>query len=241
MKRREPPQEEGAPAYMAQFTSLMTILLAFFIVMLTMGQEKASRYKMEGFGLIRDSSFGLKGGGLGFMSYMRAALQGHPDIARNGEESAEDRHLGYVRGEFDREQMDAEGIVHTEMQDWGNSVRIATPVVFKDDGWTPDPKSRQFLDRIGDVLYNLKGYRVTVSCYEAAGDDPPTARMTAARRALAVANYLERQKRVPRTMLHAVGYSDARYMEFADGESPTQKTVFFVRKTPLVDDRRLEF
>lgn len=234
MKKRDAPKEDGAPAYMAQFTSLMTILLAFFIVMLTMGQEKASRYNMEGFGLIRDSAFGLKGGGLGVMSYMRAALRGHPDVLRASEESPDDRHFGYVRGEFDREQMDAEGIVRTEMQDWGNSVRIATPVVFAADGWTPDPESRQFLDKIGDVLYNLKGYRVTVSCYEAAGADPQAARMTAARRALAVANYLERQKRVPRAMLRAIGYSDPRYMALAEGERPPQKTVLFVRKIPPV-------
>ncbi len=239
MNKREPPKEEGAPAYMAQFTSLMTILLAFFIVMLTMGQEQVSRYNMEGFGLIRDSAFGLKGGGLGVMSYMRAVLRGSPDIGRAVEETPDDHHLGYVRGEFDREQMDAEGIVHTEIQDWGNSVRIATPVVFPDDGWIPSPESREFLDKIGNVFYNMEGYRVTVACYEAAGADAQAARMTAARRALAVINYLERQKRVPRAMLRAVGYSAPLYMEFADGESPTQKTVFFVRKTPLIDDQRL--
>lgn len=240
MKKREPPAEEGAPAYMAQFTSLMTILLAFFIVMLTMGQEKASRYNMEGFGLIRDSAFGLRGGGLGVLNYMRAVLQGNPDIdaARRGAETPEDSHLGHVRGDFDRDQMDAEGIVHTEIQDWGHSVRVATPIAFADGGWMLSSEGRQFLDKIGDVLYNLEGYQVTVACYEAAGADPRAARMAASRRALAVVNYLERQKRVPRDMLRAVGYSDPRYMAFGD-EIPAQKTAFFVRKTPVIDDRRL--
>ncbi len=241
MKKREPPKEEGAPAYMAQFTSLMTILLAFFIVMLTMGTEKVSQYNMEGFGHIRDSAFGLRGGGLGVLPYLRMAFRGHPDVVRTREEDPEDRLLGYERGEFDRDQMDAEGIVRTELQDWGNSVRIASPVAFPDNDWVAGPESRKFIDGIGDVFYNLKGYIVTVASYQAPGDDPTGARRLAARRAMAVANYLERRKRVPRAMLRAVGYCSPRYMGLPDEEMDrTQKTVFFVRKKPLSAEVKLE-
>jgi len=50
----------GAPAYMAQYTALMTLLLAFFILLNTMQDEQESGFN-EGIGDVKNA-FGSSGG-----------------------------------------------------------------------------------------------------------------------------------------------------------------------------------
>jgi hypothetical protein len=58
--------DTGAPAYMAQYTALMTLLLAFFILLNVLSESKESGFK-DGIGQIRNA-FGQVGG-LGIFSY----------------------------------------------------------------------------------------------------------------------------------------------------------------------------
>ncbi|OVE76283.1 hypothetical protein BVX97_01570 [bacterium E08(2017)] len=227
-KARKPPEEEGAPAYMAQYTALMTILLAFFICMLTMGEEKASEFQSRGMGYIKDA-FGLKGG-LGLLNYWKAIMRKFPET-RYDEEKDKDRHLlGYQKGAFQAEQLDAEGILKMEMQDWGYSVRIKTPLTIGEKSVVLDKEARSFLDKVGGVFYNLPGYVITACCYESRNEDNEENLRKASKSAATVTAYLEGKCGIPRERLNSIGYSSSRYLGDNGNSNPDQGVVFFIRK-----------
>ncbi len=227
MRKREKPQEEGAPAYMAQYTALMTILLAFFICMLTLGDEKAAKYKKEGFGYIKDS-FGLSGG-LGLLPYWKAIMKKFPEYGEFDQDKDKDL-LGYVKGSFESEELDAEGILKVDLQNWGYRVKIPTPITFAEDDVLLSRNVLGFLDRVGGVLYNLTNHMVTACCYETRGSDDGMNQIISARRAAAITSYLKDRCGVPGDRLNYVGYSSSRYLGSSEDAEIKQGTVFFVRK-----------
>lgn len=224
MRRKE---EEGAPAYMTQFTALMTILLAFFICMLTLGQQKTAQYK-KGFGQIRNA-FGVRGG-QGLLDFWRKLRDRNPnvDVGETGEDA---RLRGFRRGDFSRTRFDRSRHVRTEIERRGSLVHIRTPVSFPEGACTLTAESRRFLDDAGGVLYGLPEYAVDVMhcCAPADGGDGET---LAARRSAAVVRYLRDHCGIADHRLRAIGYADGRYLDAAAAGGSGGLTVIAVRRMP---------
>ena len=72
-KRPDPPKEASAPSYFVQYAALWCLMLAFFVVLLSMGHQRTAEFK-SGMGMIRDA-FGLKGG-MGILAFWRKASAG---------------------------------------------------------------------------------------------------------------------------------------------------------------------
>lgn len=227
----EKPKEEGAPAYMAQYTALMTILLAFFICMLTMGQQKEAEYKRAGYGQIRDA-FSLKGG-MGILPYMRAVMGSYPHLGE-GPEIEEADSLGYRKGAFEARQLDADGITECNLAYQSRAVRLATPVMFPPGRWDLNRDARAFLHTMGRVFYNLPDTLLTVCCFQQDdGASGISSQLLAARRAATVVRYLESECDIGSERLRNLGYSHDRYLTTEDQDSTeaeAQKLVFLVQK-----------
>lgn len=226
MERRDPPPPDGAPAYMAQYTALMTILLAFFICMLTMGQQKASQYKKEGLGYIKNA-FGAKGG-LGIMPFWKTMMSGYPKVSADVE-GKDSGIQAYTKGSFASGSFDADGILRTEVQDRGYSVRIMTPITFDGENLIINKEARMFLDRTGGVFSSMEDNVVTVACYESSGQ-PERDRMIAAKRAVILVRYLQERCNVPLDRVRGIGYAHSRYLGEMDVGTKSQSVMFFIRK-----------
>lgn len=225
-KKKDPPEEDGAPAYMAQFTALMTILLAFFICMLTMGQQKASQYKKQGYGFIKNA-FGAKGG-LGLMGYWRTVQKNFPKVPESVPED-DDGMQAYVKGAFTSGAFDAEEISRTDVQNRGYSIRIITPVIFDKDSAALSIESRKYLERVGGILSNMDEHMLTVSCYQSTGN-PVKDRLIAAKRAAVVVRYLQDRCNVPPGRLRGIGYAHSKYLGDLGDNMKNQAVMFFIRK-----------
>jgi hypothetical protein len=201
---------EGAPAYMAQFTALMTIMLAFFIVLQSLGASRVSKYDAEGIGYIRDA-FGFKGGA-GLLSFMRDIMKSYPAV-RKREESGEAELLGYEKGRFEKEILDAEGITDVEILDMGYDIRIVLPAIFEDEGYQLTDRGQQMLTRLGGVLYGLTNNVFTICCMDAGASGSELAKIKSARQAYIVSRFLEERAGIPGERLNAVGCADGRYLD----------------------------
>ena len=225
MKVIRKQEEEGAPAYMAQYTALMTILLAFFITLLSMGKERVSTYKKD-FGLVKEG-FGLKGG-ISFMPFFKSVMAGHPGTYKDTDHKKGDL-LGYLKGVFEPKRFDVGEIDQTNIQSVGQIVRITTPIVFPADSANISRNAQEFLDRLGGILYNLPNHMVTASCYQSTGS-PDKDQILAARRAAAIVRYLEERCKIPAERLLAIGYANSQYLGTFKLARSDQAVLFFIKK-----------
>lgn len=222
-------QEEGAPAYMAQFTALMTLLLAFFITLLTLGSNRVSQYKKEGVGFIRDA-FGASGG-MGVMSFMKSMMKHYPEV-RKEEDKDEAELLGYEKGSFESEILDAEGISKIEVLDLGYDIRILLPPLFETSALYFRDDAVPVLGRIGGVLYGLTNHVITVCSYTREGSGQ-TGKEESAKRSYVIAKYLSENVGIPEERLNAVGAYGGRYIGVAGVELPEEGSCLVVRKRNL--------
>lgn len=221
-------QDDGAPAYMAQYTALMTIMLAFFITMQSMGANRVNKYKQEGVGFIRDA-FGLKGGGLGLLSFMRTLMRHYPEV-RKEKDKDEAELLGYEKGAFESEVFDAEGIYKIEILDVGYDVRILLPSVFENGGLYFRDDAGRMLGRLGGVLYGLTNHMITVCCYKTRAEDGGSSKVQAAKRASIITKYFSEHSGIPPERLNAVGCADGRYLEDGGKGLPDEAACLVIRR-----------
>ena len=226
VKRRK-PKAEGAPAYMAQFTALMTILLAFFICLLTVGQDRVSNYKKTGYGYIRNA-FGSKGG-VGLLPFWRSVMKRYPKVRKKKEEP-DAEFLGYMKGAFHADEFDADGISGADMEHRGSSIKIFTNIQFSGDRVALTAEAQVFLDRLAAVFVNLPDYVLTACCYSSTGGDVDKDRMLAAERAILIVRYLKDSGGVPVSRMRSAGYAHDYYLAPLDKGQTKEAVVFLVRK-----------
>ncbi len=209
--------EEGAPAYMAQYASLMTILLAFFICLQTVGAHRVSRYKKFDFGYIRDAF--SYGGGMGLLSFIKSLMPRYPHVVPS-RENPNARLLGYQKGAFEADVVDANLFLRWTLRDLDYDLRIPIPARFEADATRPDTETRRHLASIGRVLYTFSTVRITVCCRVSTGN-PDRDEALAARRALTMARFLKEAAAIDPDRLDAVGFAHAEYWE-PNGTPPTE-------------------
>ena len=226
-KKVEPPKEAGVPAYFVQYAALWCLMLAFFVVLLSMGHERTAEFK-SGMGLIRDA-FGLKGG-FGMMQYWRKSSQGYGDNNPQSSKSKEDGDIiGYFKGMLWKEGLSSVSIMQTRFDDRGISITLASPLNFDTNSAVLGRDAQLFLNRMGGVFYNLTEAVVTVECLDTQGREDARS-LLATERAVAISRYLRDECQLPGNRIEAIGYSHQKYLTALGTNQPGQVVLFSIRK-----------
>lgn len=234
-KEVKKPEEAEAPAYMVQYTSLMMLLLAFFIAMLSMVKfdDQMAGFQ-SGVGSIRNA-LGVSGG-LGVLPYIRQ-LRGNPDQVYPGMEERRQRRdeevaIGHPKDRIDKNVLYQKDFMVVDKTPQGRSIRITTPIVFSPESAILSSATRIYLDWIGSVLHSFAGSVMIIRAYSNTLGDRDKDELLAMERAVAIARYLEGQSRISRERIRAVGYSDLRYFGKFEGARPfeEQGVAFFIQK-----------
>ncbi len=226
-KLKEKP-EEGAPAYMGQFASLMTIMLAFFIALLSLGTEKAATFR-DALGSVQ-TAFGADAG-IGVLSFVKMLMPGRPAVEMDST-GDEKLFLGYTKGTFQQQRFSLDHIADTELQSLKRIVRVSTPIRFAPADTAIDSAGQVFLDRFAGMLRGMPERNVTVSCYSSTASGAAD-QVIAARRAAAVVRYLIENGGIEPERLLPMGYSEVRYLGDVAAHDPEQATLFFISSSPM--------
>ncbi len=209
----------GAPLYMGAYTALMTILLAFFIMLNSLTQTKKGGGH-EGLGAIQNA-FGVEGG-FGLFQFTFWGKGGsHAPNPADAEKNEAGVHAGLTEG--------SGGTGDTEMDAKAAKIdkyiRAKLPVEFAPFSDKLTQKSMDELKRmgIGLALFNYKIF-IRVYCGEYGEDSKDS--MLALRRAAQIMRALNWTANVPYDNMRAAGYSSIRYFssDKPDSKESTQET-----------------
>lgn len=214
-KTVEKPVEATAPAYMTMYTSLMMLLLAFFIAIMSMATSTTQRGGLQpGIGSIKNS-FGMQGG-LGLMPYIKMFKRFrsvYPETEEPEEKDEVTRDLlGHHKDTIRKDMIVSDGFLSIKTVYRGVSLRITTPVVFSRGSAVLDQPAREFLQRIGGILNSFPEGMLTTRAYTDETGRTDQDELLAAERAAAVVRYLEQQSGIAPERLSAVGCASTRYV-----------------------------
>ncbi len=226
-KSPEPPKTNEAPAYMGQFASLMTILLAFFVLMLTLGQDRVAKYK-DGVGNIRNL-IGLQGG-TGVLEFWRSLRRPPAPKVLTQDESTEDAMLvGYERGSIDTHSLDESKMQKIDFEDPKRSLRIRSAIRFERNSLRVTRETQFALDQAAALLYSAsKEYRIVAGVISLEGDAEED-RLLAARRASWLTRHLIENARIPANRIRSMGIT--RTPDKTEQEKNTE--VFFLLRKAI--------
>ena len=206
------PDEGGAPAYMGLFTSLMTVLLAFFILLVAMADtQDAGFYK--GVGAV-ENSLGITGG-FGIMPFAKVAGdRGVLGVEVDGEEtSIKDKQLIQdVTGEGGDKTTDIE---NAEEIDRGSYIRMQIPHAFEPGLSKVKEGSKlfEYLRNISVGFFNLKE-KVIIRVYAEDTKDREVNKDLAFKRAYAILKVMKKNG-MRDNQVEAVGYGFDRYFDLS--------------------------
>ena len=202
--KRPPPEKKkaaGAPAYMAQYTALMTILLAFFILMLTMGQDRVAGFK-EGIGQIKNLIEMTGGRGvLDFWQSMRKP--GLPKMLQEKEEPGANL-IGYEEKAVDQFSLDSSSINKINFIDERQTLRLRSSIRFEPGQMRMDRQTQYALDQAVATIYSMQDFHVVVCALVDTGR-PEADRLLAAQRAAWLVRHITTHAQIPRDRIRALG------------------------------------
>ncbi len=201
VKMPEKKAPAGAPAYMAQYTALMTILLAFFILLLSMGMEKTGGL-LEGVGDIKNL-IGLTGG-QGVLDFWLSTRR--PGLPKQEEEPErpDAALVGYEEGAADRLGLDSSSIDKIGFVDERKTLRLRSSIRFDPGQVRMDPKSQFALDQAIATIYSMQNYHVVVCALVDSGR-PEADRLLAAQRAAWLVRHITTHAQISKDRVRALG------------------------------------
>ncbi len=218
--KKEAPQEEGAPAYFAQYAALWCILLSFFVMVLSMGKQKNAEFQ-RGIGQIRNA-FGVQGGlGLSpFVHTIKAGWLGVDSVHTPPASSAQKQDVaGYLKGLLWREGFPKGNILNVDVTDAGTDVIVQTPILFEAGTRRMTGEAQQAIEAVGAVLMDLYEWETIICCVSRDGDDLPASKRLAFERAIALDRYMQKTYSIPGSRISALGCSDYSHIKgMADSE-----------------------
>lgn len=225
--------ELGAPAYMSQFTALMTILLAFFILLQTLAKKQESGFR-EGIGDVRNA-FGIQGG-LGIFSFTFTGSGGSkaPNPSDRGKDEEHGIHEDLVKSSGGMGNTEANVNDHT----LGKYLRLKIEGSFPSGKDEIPQKMALYLNKIGMGLA-LFDYKISIRCYSDKFANESKDRDLAMNRAAQIMRYLNQSAGVPYSRMNCVGYTSASFfgeVESAEGKDykdvPRQGNYFYIYIKP---------
>jgi flagellar motor protein MotB len=193
----------GAPAHVQLFSTMMILLLAFFIVLNSLIDADNETGFQNNIGDIQNA-FGITGG-IGMLAhhFMCAPIEGVSRRRNNPEEEKFGQTTHHSRG--------AGGVGNNEIEpEQGTPVylRVVVPHRFAAGDAAIPAKLADYLDVAGTVLASYPDYRCTLrQITTESGDWQQDARL-AQRRAVAVQRYLRQSCALPAERVAVVAYAD---------------------------------
>lgn len=197
-KKAEP---EGAPLYFGLYCSLMTVLLAFFILLTTMADKQESGFH-KGMGDIRNA-FGLRGG-FGLFVYahlVRGGSMNDLDKAHSEANGIDGLHEDLMAGEGGDGDTDA-ALKPTHDPRY---LRLVLPYTFPDGEAEISEDMARYLVVAGTTLA-LLDYRLGIKCASRETESSRNDQQLASRRAAAMMRFLHTNCRLPYSQMQAIGY-----------------------------------
>jgi len=202
-RRRKADDHEHLERWLLTYADLITLLLAFFVVMYSMSQVDAKK-----FGKMAQALNGVLKGGESLVKHKNEALnKGHGllDIGnlRMIQQKIEERF----------KEIDRQNDIKTEITERGLVVHIMESALFKDASANLEPRALEILDLIADKTRDIPNHiRV-----EGHTDDRPinTIRFPSnwelsSARATEVVRYLSQSHHIPPDRISALGYGEYR-------------------------------
>ena len=210
----------GAPAYMGLFTSLMTVLLAFFILMVSMADSQDAGF-YHGVGSVQNT-LGVKGG-LGVMNFARAAGdKGMLGVTEEEEDKNAAKQLLYnPEGEGGLGTTDLDNVKEV---DKGFYISVFIPHTFTKGSAKLEPSSQlaDYLKKMSIGFLQVKE-KIMIRTYAEDGGNKMENQILATKRANAMMKYL-RTKGIAYDRLASIGYNYDRYFDFSEVEKQIRLT-----------------
>ncbi|MCM8530403.1 MAG: OmpA family protein [Lentisphaeraceae bacterium] len=227
--------EGGAPAYMGLFTSLMTVMLAFFILLVAMADSQDAGF-YKGIGSVRNA-LGITGG-YGLMNFAKYA-------GEQGMLATEDGDAGEALGENEQQTlMSVEGdrgvgtvdIEDVTEVDNGHYISVFIPHLF-DRGSAVIKRSSSLADYLRKMSIGFLNVKdaITIRTFSNDADNFENSQILATKRANAIMKFMKNNG-LGYERLNAVGYANELYFDFTEVQSQIrqhgQANYFFIyRKT----------
>ncbi len=218
--------EGGAPAYMALYTSLMIVMLAFFILLNTMANKQEAGFK-AGIGDVKNA-FGLKGG-FGMFRFTYFNSKGTNQMIHD-EHVDEDGEVGLHEdstkgkgggGNTDEDVDDAQ---------LGRYIRVSIPHVF-DYQSTMIPKEMADYLEVTGTGFALFDYQISIRSYSGESGSPQIDTEIASKRASSIMRFLNQTCHIPLPRMEAVGYADMMFVgntsDNPDGTASEKKQALY--------------
>lgn len=210
-KNNEPPAEEGLPPWMATFADMVTLLLCFFVLMLSFASNDVAKFK-ELLGSLQNA-FGVsaKRKDADYLALTPSKLQ-RKDIKMDSDDK---RLLGLVlRIKTVLDEKDANRMstgVNAEKE--GVVMRTDSAQLFIPGTSKMRPEAHKVLDTVISVLkdhnYNLVVRGHTSDIERPSKKFPTNWELSSARAAVAL-EYIHKKGKIDSKRLKAVGYADTR-------------------------------
>jgi len=209
----------GAPAYMAQYAGLMVLLLAFFIVLVSLSQVQEGGFK-SGIGDIKNA-IGFAGG-YGIFNFTFLGKTGGYAPNPKDEESGE---LGFNKLLHQGEGGSGDTDLSVQKPDSFGFVRFRFPYEFPKGSEKLSPEMAAELKRLG-IGFGLFDSKVQIRCFSSEYGDSARDREIALSRASQIMKALLNAE-VPSSKVSCIGYSGDRYFEVAPELKPDDSSSFF--------------
>jgi flagellar motor protein MotB len=211
----------GQPAYMGQYTSLMIIILAFFILLQSMSTTQESGFQ-KGIGQVKNA-FGLTGG-MGLFQFISSGSGGAdvPNPHGTGDKSRQGTHENIIRGEGGVGNTSAD----VEDSDKGRYLQVDVPIEFPEFKTFLTPEIKRTLDKfkVGFILYD---YKLMIKCYSSEYNDFEKDNHLALQRAANIMRYIHETAGISYSRMEALGNSSTRYYNVNGSEKMSPQETFF--------------
>ncbi len=225
-KQEDPPL--GAPLWMATFSDMVTLLLAFFVMLLSFSSIQEAKF--------HEAIHSLKGA-FGVMASPPTVIQ-QPDVVVPQADTNEWQRMLYELQQI-RVALSEEGLqeeVQLTLEKEGVSIQISTPMLFEPAEAELRAPSTQLLDKLSTALQKLdteirvEGHTDNVPINS---EQFPSNWELSSARATAVLKYLI-DRGLPPERLAAVGYGEFRPIDTNEtdaGRHRNRRVEIFVRRT----------
>lgn len=244
-KDKCPECVEGAPAWMATYGDLVTLLMCFFVLLFAFSSIDAQKFEavMQSF----QGSAGILSGGKS-LSEAPLVFDGMPESQTSSQQVIEQNKLENLKEKVEEylEQNQMEAMVEVELEDRGLVIRFKDNVLFDPGSANVKQGSFEILDFLSELLSTEELINEEIRV-EGHTDNVPNIsviypsnwELSTARATNVVRYFVERSGFTP-ARLSAAGYSEYHPIatnDTAEGRSANRRVdIVVIKKTPQVND-----
>jgi len=216
----------GAPAWMCTFADLMSLLMCFFVLLLSFSVMDNQKFKQVAGSV--EKAFGMQ-----TETRVWDSPQGQNIISQEFQTVPLDVQAT-IQQELESEL--EEGVIEAEHQERGLILRIKDTVAFASGKTEMQPKFRRILDKLGaiikseDLIVEISGHTDNVAI--AKGAPYSSNYDLSAARAVTVADYWTKRLKLPSAKMIALGFADGHPVASnatEAGRARNRRVEFFLR------------